>query len=400
MNVKIFKSRGKGEVKAPPSKSMAHRLLICAGLSGGGAAVHGVAMSKDIEATLNCLDAMGARFTLIDDSVYFSEAVKFGSVRSVLNCNESGSTLRFFIPLAMVDGIKTEFIGKGRLMSRPMTVYEDICKTNGIYYCGSEKGITVKGKLNGGKYLVPGDISSQFITGLMFALPLISGGEIEITGNIESRSYINLTISAMNKAGIETGWKNNNTLYIKKGEYKLNEETVEGDFSNAAFLEGLNYLGSEINVTGLSHDTMQGDAVYRQYFERMLKGNCTLDITDCPDLGPVLMALGAVLNGVTLTGTARLKIKESDRANVMKAVLEKFSLECTVEENKVIIPKGTIQPPKVPVDGYNDHRIVMSTALLMTLTGGELQGAEAVTKSYPDFFERLGELGINMEFID
>ncbi len=399
MNIRIYKSKGEGEVQAPPSKSMAHRLLICGGLSGNQATVQNIAMSKDIEATLGCLKGMGAVFTVDGDAVCFHKSVSFGAYRDILNCNESGSTLRFFIPLALVDGVKTKFIGKGRLMSRPMTVYEDICKKEGIYYEGNENGIAVEGKLKGGKYTVPGDISSQFITGLMFALPLISGGEIEITGKIESRSYINLTISAMNKAGIGAVWKNENTLYIPKGDYKLTAETVEGDYSNAAFMEGLNYLGSKVKVTGLSDDTMQGDAVYREYFKKMSKGNCTLDITDCPDLGPVLMALGGALHGVTLTGTARLKIKESDRAEVMKDVLKSFSLDCTVEENRVIIPKGQIKTPAHPVDGYNDHRIVMSTALLMTLTGGEIQGSEAVNKSYPDFFERLGELGIKLEYI-
>lgn len=399
MNIRIYKSKGEGEIKAPPSKSMAHRLLICAGLSGNQATVYNIAMSKDIEATLACLKGMGAVFSVDGDTVCFNKAVSFGRDREILNCNESGSTLRFFMPIAMVDGVKTKFIGKGRLMSRPMTVYEDICKKEGIYYSGDESGIVVEGKLKGGKYTVPGDISSQFITGLMFALPLISGGEIEIMGKIESRSYINLTISSMNKAGIAVSWKNENTLYIPKGDYNLTVETVEGDYSNAAFLEGLNYLGSKVNVTGLSDDTMQGDAVYREYFKKMSKGSCTLDITDCPDLGPVLMALGGALHGVTLTGTARLKIKESDRAEVMKEVLESFSLDCTVEENRVIIPKGQIKQPATPVDGYNDHRIVMSAALLMTLAGGEIHGAEAVAKSYPDFFERLEEVGIKLEYM-
>lgn len=396
MKIKIYKSVARGKMCAPPSKSMAHRLLICAGLSGNGARITNVAFSKDIDATLRCLSAMGAEYLIDGNTVIFEKGVTFGKERKVLNCNESGSTLRFFIPLALIDGKETVFSGQGRLMERPMTIYRDICLNQNILFRQDER-ITVKGILKGGKYTVPGDVSSQFITGLMFALPLLGGGEIEITGKIESRSYINLTISAMDKSGISVNWKNRNTIDVPMGVYSMKNETVEGDYSNAAFLDGLSFLGGNVEVTGLDEDSMQGDAVYKEFYKKMTKEPTVIDLTDCPDLGPVLMALGYV-NGVTLQNTARLKIKESDRGEAMQDVLSRFGITAHVFENEIIVEKSSPQIPTSPIYCYNDHRIVMSAALLLTITGGELDGYEAVSKSYPDFFDKLEELGIKLEY--
>ena len=183
-------------------------------------------------------------------------------------------------------------------------------------------------------------------------------------------------------------------IYKVSGEYKSAECIVEGDHSNAAFLDALTLAGGAVQVTGLREDSLQGDKIYREYFEKIKNGYCTLDISDTPDLGPILMAVGAMYDGVELTGTRRLKIKESDRGEVMREVLSEFSVPVEVYDDRILVAGRRVHPPSRPLYGYRDHRIVMSEAILMSCTGGEIQGAEAVSKSYPDFFRVIGELGI------
>ena len=395
MIVKIEKSIARGVVSAPPSKSAAHRMLICAALAGEGSSVKGIAYSEDIAATLGCISAMGIKYEQTGDGIRFFGKDKISSERKFM-CNESGSTLRFFIPLALTDGIPSCFMGTPRLMSRPLDVYEDIFKEQGIEYRRTETERRVGGRLRSGAYCVRGDISSQFITGLLLALPLIGGGKVDIIPPVESRPYIEMTLSAMEQFGIKVE-KAAENRYLVSGSYTPKQVTVEGDHSNGAFLDAFGLIGGDVTVTGLSPDSLQGDKIYKEYFEKIKKGYCSLDISDTPDLGPVLMAVGAIFDGVELTGTRRLKIKESDRGEVMKEVLSEFSVPVEVFEDRILV-KGRVQrAPTRPLDGYRDHRIVMSEALLMSVTGGEIYGAEAVRKSFPDFFEKITELGIKLE---
>lgn len=376
MTVTVTRSKAKGKVSAPPSKSMAHRLLICSHLAGGGT-VSGLEYSEDIKATLACLDALDNGCDL--------------------NCNESGSTLRFMIPLCLLKGRKITLRGTSRLFSRSLSVYEDICRKQDIYFEKGDGFVTVNGVLSPGHYSVRGDISSQFISGLMFVLPLLSGdSEIEITHNLESKPYLDLTFKALADFGISERMEGN-TIYIKGGQrYRPRDMAVEGDYSNAAFFDALNLLGGDVEVTGLDKSSLQGDRVYKDYFGQLEKGTPTLDISDCPDLGPILMALAAAKNGCTLTGTHRLKIKESDRGAAMKAELEKFGITVSLYEDKITV-SGTLSGTlSQTLCGHNDHRIVMALAVLCTLTGGSITDAQAVNKSLPDFFERLAELGIEV----
>ncbi len=395
----IKKSTAFGSVKAPPSKSMAHRYLICAALSLGGV-IKGVSFSEDIKATLNCIEALGGAVKINGDTVSVGGIDPIKGIKSAqLLCNESGSTLRFFLPLCLLFNQKITLSGTERLLSRSLEVYEGLCRAQGLEFIKTKTSVTVNGRLSAGKYLVRGDISSQFISGLMFALPLLENDStIEIEGKLESGSYLALTVKALADFGVRISRIDERTFFIKGGQsYKPHELSVEGDYSNAAFFEALNLMGGNVSVSGLSEDTCQGDAVYKKLFPELIHGCPTIDISDCPDLGPVLMTVAAVNNGARFIGTARLKIKESDRGAAMAEELAKFGCKVVLKENEITVPKCKIKAPALPLSGHNDHRIVMSLALLCTLTGGSIYGAEAVSKSFPDFFERFESLGIDLE---
>ncbi len=403
MNVKIEKSRLKGEITAPPSKSMAHRYLICAGLSEGESVIENIAFSEDILATLDCLKEMGAVIEKGESSVKVKGVSPSDITEDkIFPARESGSTLRFFIPVALLSDCEHSFTGYGRLMERPIEVYEKFCEEKGMLFRRAEGRISVKGKLSSGDYTVRGDVSSQFVSGLLFALPLCEGdSRIHLTGKTESRSYIDMTLSVMSDFGVKAEWENYTTLYIKGSQkYRNGNFTVEGDCSNAAFLDAFNYLGSEVKVKGLCEDSLQGDRVYKGYFKSLYEGTPTLDVSDCPDLAPILMTLAGVLNGATLTGTARLRIKESDRGTVMKEELSKFGADIEISENEIIVRKSPLHKSETLLCGHNDHRVVMSLGVISSLFGGEIEGVEAVRKSYPDFFVRLSEIGLEVHSDD
>ena len=399
MVVTINKSTAFGRVQAPPSKSMAHRYLICGALSPESE-IKGVRFSEDIKATLSCLEALGANVEINGDTVKIGGIdIDKGIKSDKLFCNESGSTLRFLIPLCLLFDKKITLSGTKRLMERSLSVYADICKATGLEFNQSADTVTVKGKLQAGKYAVRGDISSQFISGLMFALPLLPHDSIiDITGAIESGSYLGMTVKALADFGARISRTDEHTIYIKGNQtYKPRSFTVEGDYSNAAFFEALNALGGNVAVSGLKKDTCQGDAVYKKLFGKIVRGTPEIDISDCPDLGPVLMAAAAANNGAHFTGTHRLRIKESDRGAAMAEELSKFGCHTEINDNDITVHGCTLKTPELPLYGHNDHRIVMSLAVLCTLTGGQIYGAQAVAKSFPDFFERFSSLGIDLE---
>lgn len=403
MKIRINEGKAKGIVKAPPSKSMAHRLLICAGLSKGTCIVHGIVRSKDVEATMDCLRAVGVKLEEAEGSVRVTGAdIKNASAGKILDCGESGSTLRFFVPLCLISGANAVLRGSKRLMERPLGIYKTMCEDRGLLFSQDETSLMVKGPLKSGNFKLAGNISSQFISGLLFALPLLDGDSVvTITPPIESRSYINMTISALALFGVEASWQDEKTIYIKGNqEYKCSEAWVEGDYSNAAFFEALNVFGGDVKIDNLPENSIQGDRVYGKMFDQLKKGTPALDISDCPDLAPILFAAAAAKNGGVFSGTRRLKIKESSRAEVMTEELAKFGVSSSVYDDEVIIYPIEFKKPSDELDGHNDHRIVMAEAILLTLTGGVIDGAEAVTKSFPDFFEKLKSLGIEVKEIE
>lgn len=398
MTVDIRPGAAAGTVVAPPSKSVAHRLLICAGLAEGQSVVRNVDFSEDILATLDVLRAMGAKVESSNDTVTIAGCdARRARYPGRISCRESGSTLRFFIPLLALGGTPFLLTGQGRLMERPQTVYETLFAEQGLVFRREGDCLRVQGPLSPGHYTLRGDISSQFFTGLLLALPLLNAdSRITILPPVESRSYIDLTLDALRQFGVTARWASDTELYIPgKQRYRRQYTAVEGDWSNAAFFEALAAMGDAVAVEGVTEDSIQGDRVCRDYLRQMKDALVTLDVADCPDLAPILMAAGAAMRGVVLTGTHRLAIKESDRGAAMAEELSKLGAQCKIEENRITVFPG-IRTPILPWDGHNDHRIVMAGAVLLTRVGGTITGAEAVRKSFPDFFDRLRGLGIEV----
>lgn len=400
MRVAIEPSRAHGRMEAPPSKSMAHRLLICAACAEGSSIIENIDPSEDVLATMECLKALGAGISYEDRRV----TVRGTDIRkffgpAVLNCRECGSTLRFMIPLCLMSGRKIELTGSVKLFERPLGVYEKICREQGLMFEREGNLLTVAGKLRAGEYELPGNVSSQFISGLLFVLPLLEGdSRIRLTGSVESRPYIDMTIEAMGTFGVKAAWENERAILIRGGQsYCPRNAKVEGDYSNAAFFEALNLIGGDVEVTGLCDGSLQGDKVYRQYFDRIREGYAQIDLADCPDLGPVLMAAAAMCGGAVFTGTARLKLKESDRGRAMQEELGKLGAAVELKDNVILVEPGKLRANAV-LDGHNDHRIVMALAVALSAVGGSITGAEAVRKSLPDFWERLRQLGIGVRY--
>ena len=391
----IFKPcKLRGEIDAPPSKSMAHRYLIGAALSGHTCTLTGVDFSEDILASMDCLRALGAGITANGDKVTVDPAGFMTAVSPVLPCRESGSTLRFFIPLALCLGRPVTLQGSERLMERPLGVYEELCSEQGFAFRRDKTSVTLCGHLGGGRYRLRGDISSQFITGMILALVYLGKeSAVEITPPFESRSYVELTLSALRSFGADVAFADPYTVRITPSRMRSFSGRIEGDFSNAAFLDAFNCIGSNVTVGNLRADSLQGDRVYRDCFEQLKSGSPTLDLSDCPDLGPVLIALAALLNGATFTGTDRLKAKESDRGAAMGEELKKLGGGLILGDNVITVPRQTLRYGGEALDGHNDHRVVMALSVILSQTGGTIRGAEAVRKSYPGFFEDILRLG-------
>ena len=382
-------SVARGEIMAPPSKSMAHRYMIAAALSDGKSLIDNISYSEDILATIDCIRAIGATVNEYEDHIEVIGRGLSAGGKVKFCCRECGSTLRFFVPVAMMLGRDVTLTGSKTLLSRPMSVYEDIAAKHNIEYYRDEEGIHVNGRLSAGIYEVPGNISSQFITGLLFVLPLLDGDS--------TIRLIPLTLKALKLYGIEAGFVSELELHVSGNrQYKCADVTIEGDFSNAAFLDVFNTIGGEVKVNGLSEDSTQGDRVYREYFAKLLAGKPTLDISNCPDLGPVLMAVAAMNNGGTFTGTRRLAMKESDRGRAMCEELGKLGIKSRMEEDEIEILKGELVPTEETLSGWNDHRIVMAVATILSRIGGSVDDAQAVNKSFPDYYDRIRRLGIEV----
>ena len=401
MRVRIYPSRAKGSVSAPSSKSMAHRALVAAALAKGESRICGVSNCEDVGATLDCLCALGVNCRLDANTVLVQGADFTKSKSTILPCRESGSTMRFLLPLCLLSSNEITLTGEPSLLCRPMTVYQNLCAEHDLFFLQTEKGIIVKGPLSAGEYTLPGDVSSQFISGMLFALTQVEGDSIlHILPPIESRSYIEMTLEVLTSFGADVKWINDTTLRVS-GSKPMNAQivTVEGDYSNAAFLSAFNVLGGDVEVNGLNPASLQGDRIYFEHFASLNKGFAAISLSDCPDLAPVLFTLAAAGKGGHFTNTRRLAIKESNRAEAMATELRKFGAEVDVRENEVIITPTALYAPKELLNGHNDHRIVMSLTVLASLVGGIIEGAEAVTKSFPDFFERITSLGIQVEEI-
>ena len=399
MKVKINKSIACGTISAPPSKSYSHRYIIASLLSNKENILHNVSLSDDIMATLECVKTFGAEYEVKEDSITIFPNKEI-TINPVFNCHESGSTLRFFIPIALLKYSKSTFVGSAKLLSRGIDVYKEIFKNQDIVIETYEDKIIVSGSLRGGEFYVPGNISSQYISGLLFALPLLKEDSvIHIIPPIESSSYIEMTLDVLKKHNIKIK-KEGNSLFIKGNQvYKCKEFNIEGDYSNAAFLDVYNYLNGNVKVVNLNENSLQGDKIYRKHFATLKEKNAIIDISSCIDLGPVLFTFACINKGATFIGTKRLTLKESNRVDDMVEELRKVNANIEIKDNEVIIYESALNASKVPFNSHNDHRIVMSLSMLSSLFSIEIDGAEAIRKSYPNFFEDLKKIGIEVSEI-
>lgn len=399
MKVKILPSKTSGEVSAPPSKSFAHRYLIGSVLSRGKCVIKNIADSDDISATLSCIEQLGGSVTKDGNIVTVIPTNEKQIENAVFDCKESGSTLRFFIPVVLATGAKNcTFLGSERLLARGIKEYEKLFENSDVKIKSDEKSIEVNGTLSAGNYEISGEVSSQYTTGMLFALSVLDGkSTLKITGNAESRAYVDMTIKVLKDFGADITETEKNFFEINgKGRLSPGEFTVEGDWSNAAFLIALSRLVGTISVSGLNENSVQGDRFCTAAFDALDGENAEIDLKDCPDLAPILFSYAAYKNGGKFINTRRLRVKESDRANVMAEELKKFGANIKVYENSVEIEKTQLKPPIVPLCGHNDHRIVMALSVLAAVFGAEIDGAEAVNKSYPDFFRVIKKAGVNV----
>ena len=410
-----------GTIAAPPSKSMAHRAVLCAALAEGRSRITNLEFSKDISATLSAAGQLCAAVDTGADEAVVEGLGHFLPLSAPVDCCESGSTLRFLIPIASLTGQPVTFTGRGRLMERPQSVYEALYREQNLRFERSAAGLTVEGALSPGDYRLAGDVSSQFISGLLFALPLLPGdSQLHLIPPVESRSYIDMTRAVQAAFGVQSRWLDATTLAVPGGQqYRPCDYNVEGDYSQAAFPAVLGAVCGGVTITGLASDTLQGDAVIldilrrcgavftrtgdRITFEKAPLRGVDIDLADCPDLGPVLMVLGLLCKGTTVIRNAgRLRLKESDRIAAMEAELRAVG-GIVESEGGTITVQGCadrLHYPAAPLCGHNDHRVVMSLAVLALATGLSLtvDGAEAVQKSWPNFFEAIRPLGAEVEY--
>ncbi len=389
-----------GSIDAPPSKSMAHRFLISSALSKKDCVLYGVDYSQDILATIDCLRSLGAKIETNGSELKVISKDFMQAKNLKLNCRESGSTLRFFIPLALSLGKEVTLYGSERLFERPLEIYEKLCKEKGFTFNKTKNSLTLLGNLKGGNYKINGNVSSQFITGLIFALVYLNEeSTIEILPPLESKPYIDLTLSALKSFGAKVEFINDLTIKISPSKMTEFIGKIEGDYSNSAFLSAFNYLGSNIEVNNLDKNSLQGDKVYFEYFEKIALGTPTLDVSNCPDLAPILFALASLKNGATFTGTDRLKAKESDRGKAMAEELGKLGGKLIIGNNTITVLKKELSYNGEILYGHNDHRIVMALSVILSKIGGSIIGVDAISKSYPGFFEDIKKLSAKVKLL-
>lgn len=415
-SVKITPQVLKGNITIPSSKSLCHRSIICAALADGESHIDNVVFSEDIYATWECMEKLGAEIEKTgDSSLRIRGAYPRNKEEDILNCNESGSTLRFLIPIAMLSDERVLFTGRGKLVSRPLDTYYKIFEEQGIKYTTQNGNLPleVDGRLQPGRFEIEGNISSQFISGLLFTLPLLDGdSQIIITTELESKGYVDLTLDMMSKFGIEIENKEYKEFHIKGNQrYKAKNITVEGDFSQAAFWLVCGIIGEEIRSDSLNPKSLQGDMAIVDLIKQM-RGNLTedgtsittsasdtegivIDASQCPDIVPILTVLATFTKGETrIINAARLRIKESDRLKAISTELNKLGADVKELEDGLVI-NGVEKLKGGIVDSWNDHRIAMSLAIASMRCEGEvtITNSDAVNKSYPHFWEDFKSVG-------
>ncbi len=420
MKVKIYPSKVSGSVTIPPSKSMSHRAIIAASLANGKSTVSNVAYSDDIKVTIEGMKQLGATITCLENSVLIEGIKDFTSLQNNnVFCKESGSTLRFFIPIFSLCNQVVKFTGENRLLKRPQAIYENIFKSQQISYVQDDDKIEIGGSLTPGNYELDGNVSSQFISGLLFALPLLQGDStITIREPYESRSYVDLTLEILTMYGIEATYTSSNVLFIKGNQsYQACDYTIEGDYSQLGFFAVLATINNDLKCLGLTHDSNQGDrqivSILQQaganieYIDNgYLVHKSTLhtneiDLQDCPDLGPILSVMAMYTPSTRIYNASRLRLKESDRIQAMEDELLKLGVDIETTESEIRIKQRDTYTCNQVLSGHKDHRIVMSLSVVATVldTPVIIEEAQYINKSYPTFFEDLASVGVKVEII-
>lgn len=390
MDLTIFPGRLSGTVQAIPSKSQAHRLLICAAFADKVTELTCPQTNADIEATAQCLNAFGATISRTQDG-YLITPVETFPANAVLDCGESGSTLRFLLPIACALGVKTTFVLHGRLPYRPLSpMWEELERMGCSLSRPTENTIQTSGKLQPGVFSLSGKVSSQFITGLLFATALLDGeSRIVITDTLESKSYVEMTQLALLTFGVSTA------NYVVQGSFPFRSPgrlVVEGDWSNGAFWLAAKALSNEVNTTNLNPDSPQGDRASANLLID-LEENVIISASDIPDLVPILAVIAGAKKGAVFTDIARLRLKESDRVASVCNMLKALGAKATATETTLTVQPGAYR--SCTIDAVNDHRIAMSAAIAATIADGPITilGADCVAKSYPAFWEIYEQLG-------
>lgn len=411
--ITIKPTKLKGNVIIPPSKSLAHRAIICASLARGRSIIKNIEYSKDIKATIHCMKELGTIIFEHDDYLEIDGTTTYFKNKCEMDCEESGSTLRFMIPISLVDFAQVHYIGKGKLGERPLDVYYNIFDEQNISYLHREHvlDLYIQGQLSSGEFDIPGDVSSQFISGLLFALPLLDGDSIiHITSPLQSKGYIDLTLQMLNQYGIEIKYENNNFFIKGNQQYVPHDYTIEGDFSQAAFYFAANALNNEVVLEGLNMNSAQGDKEVIEILERMgcqlhIEGHqcymtcdelkaTDIDASQCPDIIPVLALVCANAKGTSrIYNAKRLRIKECDRLHATVEVLNQLGIQAEEKEEEMIITGGKLVANNV--SSYNDHRMAMMEAIASTVLDKniEIDNRECVKKSYPSFWDHFVKLG-------
>lgn len=394
MDLKIHPGKLAGTLHAIPSKSQAHRLLICAAFSNSDTNLHCPATNRDIEATADCLRSLGAKITYANGDYLVSPVQQVPST-ALLRCGESGSTLRFMLPIVGALGVDATFVLEGRLPQRPLSpMWEELERKGCNLSRPTKNTIRCQGKLEPGIYQIDGGISSQFVTGLLYAMALLPGSsQLYITGEIESKPYIEMTQKALLLFGVNTD------NYYVTGSYPFTTPktlTVEGDWSNGAFFLAAKALGSDLHVCGLSTDSAQGDRAVSQILEQ-LDEHLEVDAKDIPDLVPILAVIGGAKKGVSFTHIGRLRLKESDRVETVAAMLQNLGADVQIEQDRLTVSPAHYH--SCTIDAAGDHRIAIAAAIAATVADGPVTilGAQCVAKSYPAFWEEYARLGGNYE---
>ena len=408
-----------GNITIPPSKSLAHRAIICACLAPGRSVISNIDYSVDIRATIEGMRHLGASIKEDKDTLFIDGIETFQYDGDVVNCHESGSTLRFFLPLFSLTGKRATFSGSKRLIERPQNVYEMLFQEQGIDFVRTYPNIIIDGRLKPGELTLKGNVSSQFITGLLFALPLLEAdSKIHIEPPFESRSYVDLTIQMLKRFQIIVEYEDAYTLAIKGNQqYQPTDVLVEGDYSQLVFWASLGVLNHSVETHGLDLHSLQGDKKTIDIFQSMNAGikvlddgyqfcpgtlnGTVIDLNDGPDLGPMHFALAPQANGkTTFQNAGRLRIKESDRIEAMETELKKLGCSISSTFGTVTITGPVKLQGNVTLHGHNDHRIVMALSILATIADEPItiDDAQAISKSYPGFFKDLASCGIFIEF--